>query len=46
MKYSLKALVATIALASSAQVLAQDTLPVTLPTQQDSRLEQWHYRQS
>ncbi len=40
MKYSLKALVATIALASSAQVLAQDTLPVTLPTQQDSRLEQ------
>ena len=40
MKYSLKALVATIALASSAQVLAQDTLPVTLPTHQDSRLEQ------
>ena len=40
MKHSLKALVAMIALASSAQVLAQDTLPVTLPTQQDSRLEQ------
>jgi len=40
MKHSLKALVAMIALASSAQVLAQDTLPVTMPTQQDSRLEQ------
>lgn len=40
MKHSLKALVTMIALASSAQVLAQDTLPVTLPTQQDSRLEQ------
>lgn len=40
MKHSLKALVATIVLASSAQVLAQDTLPVSLPTQQDSRLEQ------
>lgn len=40
MKHSLKALVAIIALASSAQVLAQDTLPVTMPTQQDSRLEQ------
>lgn len=40
MKHSLKALVAMIALASSAQVLAQDTLPATLPTQQDSRLEQ------
>ncbi|WP_052696594.1 L-dopachrome tautomerase-related protein [Pantoea sp. BL1] len=40
MKHSLKALVAMIALASSAQILAQDTLPVTLPTQQDSRLEQ------
>ncbi|WP_182056620.1 L-dopachrome tautomerase-related protein [Pantoea sp. ME81] len=40
MKHSLKTLVAMIALASSAQVLAQDTLPVTLPTQQDSRLEQ------
>ncbi|MDI9277268.1 L-dopachrome tautomerase-related protein [Pantoea sp. EABMAA-21] len=40
MKHSLKTLVTMIALASSAQVLAQDTLPVTLPTQQDSRLEQ------
>ncbi|WP_052696980.1 L-dopachrome tautomerase-related protein [Pantoea sp. SM3] len=40
MKHSLKALVAMIALASSAQIVAQDTLPVTLPTQQDSRLEQ------
>jgi Gluconolactonase len=40
MKHSLKTLVAMIALASSAQVLAQDTLPVTLPMQQDSRLEQ------
>jgi sugar lactone lactonase YvrE len=40
MKHSLKTLVAMIALASSAQVLAQDTLPVKLPTQQDSRLEQ------
>lgn len=40
MKHSLKALVTMIALASSAQVLAQDTLPVTMPTQQDSRLEQ------
>lgn len=40
MKHSLKALVAMIALASSPQILAQDTLPVTLPTQQDSRLEQ------
>ncbi|WP_337022910.1 MULTISPECIES: L-dopachrome tautomerase-related protein [unclassified Pantoea] len=40
MKHSLKALVTMIALASSARVLAQDTLPVTLPTQQDSRLEQ------
>ncbi|MBK0091206.1 L-dopachrome tautomerase-related protein [Erwinia sp. S59] len=40
MKHSLKALVAMIALASSAQILAQDTLPVTLPTQQDSRLVQ------
>jgi sugar lactone lactonase YvrE len=40
MKHSLKALVAIIALGCSANVLAQDTLPVTLPTQQDSRLEQ------
>lgn len=40
MKHSLKALVAMIALTSSAQILAQDTLPVTLSTQQDSRLEQ------
>lgn len=40
MKQTLKALAAAIALATSAQVMAQDTLPVTLPTQQDSRLEQ------
>ncbi|MDI9219356.1 L-dopachrome tautomerase-related protein [Pantoea sp. EA-12] len=40
MKQTLKALAAAIALVTSAQVMAQDTLPVTLPTQQDSRLEQ------
>lgn len=40
MKHSLKALVTMIALASSAQALAHDTLPATLPTQQDSRLQQ------
>ncbi|MCA1178021.1 MULTISPECIES: major royal jelly family protein [unclassified Pantoea] len=40
MKHSLKALVTMIALANSALVLAQDTLPVTMPTQQDSRLKQ------
>lgn len=40
MKQTLKALAAAIALTTSAQVMAQDTLPVTLPTQQDSRLEQ------
>lgn len=40
MKQTLKTLAAVIALTTSAQVMAQDTLPVTLPTQQDSRLEQ------
>lgn len=40
MKQTLKALAAASVLATSAQVMAQDTLPVTLPTQQDSRLEQ------
>ncbi len=40
MKQTLQALAAAIALTTSAQVMAQDTLPVKLPTQQDSRLEQ------
>lgn len=40
MKQTLKTLAAVIALTTSAQVMAQDTLPVTLPTRQDSRLEQ------
>ncbi|WP_058973558.1 L-dopachrome tautomerase-related protein [Type-D symbiont of Plautia stali] len=40
MKQTLKALAAAIALTTSAQVIAQDSLPVQLPTQQDSRLEQ------
>ncbi|ORM71539.1 L-dopachrome tautomerase-related protein [Pantoea rwandensis] len=40
MKQKLKTLVAMIAFATSAQVMAQDTLPVKLPDQQDSRLEQ------
>ncbi|MGK3114779.1 L-dopachrome tautomerase-related protein [Candidatus Pantoea formicae] len=40
MKQKLKMLAAMIAFATSAQVMAQDTLPVKLPDQQDSRLEQ------
>lgn len=40
MKQKLKTLAAMIAFATAAQVMAQDTLPVKLPEQQDSRLEQ------
>lgn len=40
MKQKLKMLAAMIAFATAAQVMAQDTLPVKLPDQQDSRLEQ------
>ena len=40
MKQKLRTLAAMIAFATSAQVMAQDTLPVKLPDQQDSRLEQ------
>ncbi|MDE1186419.1 MAG: L-dopachrome tautomerase-related protein [Pantoea sp.] len=40
MKHSLKALVAALTLTAAGQVLAQDTLPAKLPTQQDSRLQQ------
>lgn len=40
MKQKLKMLAAMIAFATSAQVMAQDTLPVKLPDQQDSRLQQ------
>lgn len=40
MKQTLKALAALVMVATSAQLMAQDQLPVTLPTQQDSRLQQ------
>ncbi|MGK3123844.1 L-dopachrome tautomerase-related protein [Candidatus Pantoea formicae] len=40
MKQKLKTLAAMIAFSTAAQVMAQDTLPVKLPEQQDSRLEQ------
>ncbi|MDF7649443.1 hypothetical protein F3J38_04305 [Pantoea sp. Acro-805] len=40
MKQKLRMLAAMIAFATAAQVMAQDTLPVKLPEQQDSRLEQ------